>query len=110
MNKNQTEDGLREDAEKIKKDLGATLKDGVSFVSEGFEKFKKEAKETMGNTVAAVKEDVEHGLDQYNTGAQKASEKLPGDFSDFVDRYPWVALTAAFVVGYRLGRLLKIKR
>lgn len=110
MNKNQTEDGLREDAEKIKKDLGDTLKDGVSFISDGFEKLKNEAKEKMGNTVTAVKEDVEHGLDQYNAGAQKASEKVPGGFSGFVDRYPWVALTAAVLVGYRLGRLLKIKR
>lgn len=110
MNNNQSEDKIRQDAKKIKKDFGAVVEDGVSFLSEGFEKLKGEAKETVGSTVTAVKEDVEHGLKQYNETAQKAAEKVPGGFSDFVARYPWVALTAALVVGYRLGRFLKSSR
>jgi ElaB/YqjD/DUF883 family membrane-anchored ribosome-binding protein len=110
MNNNRSEDKVRQDAEKIKKDFGAMVGDGVSLISEGFEKLKGEAKETVGSTVTNVKEDVEHGLKQYNATAQKAAEKVPGGFSDFVARYPWVAMTAAIVIGYRVGRFLKSSR
>jgi hypothetical protein len=60
--------------------------------------------------MTAVKEDVEHGLKQYNKTAQETADKVPGGFSNFVARYPWVALTAAIIFGYRVGRFFKISR
>ena len=110
MNGKQLENQVQQDAEKIKKDLGTMVGNGVSYLSEGFEKLKGEAKETVDNTVATVKEDVGHGLKKYNENAQRAADSVPGGFSDMVAKYPWVALTVALVVGYRLGRFFKLNR
>lgn len=110
MNDRQTENKVQQDAEKIKKDFGAMVGDGVSYLSEGFEKLKGEAKETVDSTMASVKEDISLGLKKYNENAQRAAEKVPGGFSDTISRYPWVGLTVALVVGYQLGRFFKLNR
>ena len=107
MKNEQAENKVQQDADKIKKDFGAVVGDGVSFLSEGFETLKDKAKETADNTMATLKEDVDRGLKQYNEKVQRAADKAPGNFSGMVARYPWVALTVALVVGYRLGRFFK---
>lgn len=108
MNDKKFENKVQQDAEKIKKDLGTMVGDGVSYLSEGFEKLKGEAKETVDSTMASVKEDIGIGLKKYNENAQRAADKVPGGFSNMISRYPWVALTVALVVGYRLGRFFKL--
>ena len=91
-------------------DLTTWVEDGVSQLGEGFEKLTDDAKKTVVSSAAAVKEDVGHGLSQYNAEAQKVANKVPGNFGKQVARYPWVAISMALVVGFLLGFLLKPSR
>jgi ElaB/YqjD/DUF883 family membrane-anchored ribosome-binding protein len=110
MNDRQLENKVRQDAGKAKKDLTALEEDGVSELSEGFEKLKGDARETVVGAVATVKKEVGHGLSQYNAKAQEVADKVPGGLGEKAARYPWVAITIAFAVGLLLGNFLKPNR
>jgi ElaB/YqjD/DUF883 family membrane-anchored ribosome-binding protein len=139
MNDKQLADKVRKDAEKVKKDVNTLVEDGsaqvsrfggrvsqatgqakeglttwvedgVSDLSEGFEKLTDEARESVVDAAATVKKDVGHGLRQYNAKIQKVAEKVPGDLDKKVAKYPWVAISIALVVGFILGSMLKPAR
>lgn len=95
---------------KAKEDLTARVEDGVSQLSEGFEKLTGDARETVVGVAATVKKDVGHGLSQYNAKAQEVADKVPGDFGKKAASYPWVAMSITLVVGFLLGMLLKPAR
>jgi ElaB/YqjD/DUF883 family membrane-anchored ribosome-binding protein len=101
------EDKVSQSTGKAKEDLTTWVEDGVSDLSEGFEKLTDEARESVVNAAATVKKDVGHGLSQYNAKVQKVADKVPGGFGKKAARYPWVAITIALVVGFLLGNLLK---
>jgi ElaB/YqjD/DUF883 family membrane-anchored ribosome-binding protein len=106
----QVENNVRQDAAKVNRDLITSVEDGISQLSEGFEKLTSEAKDTVINATAMVKKDVEHGLSQYNAKAQEMVDKVPGGFSEKAARYPWVTLSITLAVGFLLGNLLKPAR
>lgn len=64
----------------------------------------------MVSAAATVKQDVRHGLNDYNAKAQKVADKVPGGFSEMAAKYPWVAISIAVAVGFLLGSLLKPAR
>jgi len=103
-------DNLSQAPGKAKDDLTAWVEDGVSQLSEGFEKLTDDAKKSVADTAATVKKDVGRGLSQYNAKAQEAADKVPGDFGKKAAKYPWVAISIALVFGFLLGFLLKPAR
>lgn len=139
MNDQKLEKKIRQDAAKIKKDLDALVRDsatrfgrfeddvsqatgkakddlttwmgdGVSQLSEGFEKLTGNTRETLVDAAATLKKDVGHGLRHYNTKAQEVADRVPGSFGKQAARYPWVAITLSLAVGLLLGGLLKPTR
>ena len=104
------EDNVSQATGKAKEDLTTWVEDGVSQLSEGFEKLTGDARETVVGAAATVKEDVGHGLSQYNAKAQEVADKVPGGFGEKAARYPWVAISIALAVGFLLGSLLKPAR
>ena len=139
MNDQQLENKVRHDAAKIRKDISTLVEDGniqisrlnrmmseapgkakedltkwvengVSDLSEGFEKMTDEARESVVSAAATVKKDVGRGLSQYNAEVQKVADKVPGGIGKKAAKYPWVAISIALVVGLLLGYLLKPAR
>ena len=107
MNDQRSENKIRQDADKAKRDLIAIKEDGVAQLSEGFEKLKGDAKETVVGAVETVKEKVGYGLSQYNAKVQEIADKVPGGLNEKVRKYPWVAMSIALVFGFFLGSLCK---
>jgi uncharacterized protein YjbJ (UPF0337 family) len=139
MNNKQLENKVRQDATKLKKDLGALVEDSstritrigdnvyqvtgkakddlttwvddsVSQLSGGIEKLAGDARESVVDAATSVKKDVSHGLKKYNAKVQEVADRVPGDFSKKAARYPWVALSIALAIGFVLGGLLKPAR
>jgi len=104
------EDMVSQAAGQAKEDLTKWMVDGVSDLSEGFEKLADDARESVVSAAAMVKKDVGHGLSQYNAKLQKAADTVPGGFGKEAAKYPWVAISIALVVGFVLGSLLKPAR
>ena len=94
-------------ADKVKTDVTTWIEDGASQLSEGFEKVSGDVRDSAVEAAAVVKKEVGHGLSQYNASAQKAADKVPGDFSKMVAKYSWVAITLGVFAGFLLGILLK---
>ena len=139
MNDQQLEKKVRQDAGKVKKDLGILMKDSmarlgkfensvslangtaqkdlttwveelVSLLSKDFEKLTGDARKTVVSTAATMKKDIGHGLSQYNAKAQEVAEKVPDGFAKKASRYPWVAISIGLVVGVVVGVLFKPAR
>jgi ElaB/YqjD/DUF883 family membrane-anchored ribosome-binding protein len=106
----QAEDNVRQDVAKLNRDLITTVEDGISQLSEGFEKLTGDVKDTVINATAMMKKDVDHGLSQYNAKAQEMVDKVPGGFSEKAAKYPWVTLSITLAVGFLLGNILKPTR
>lgn len=104
------EDNLSQATGKAKEDLTTWVEDGVSQLSEGFEKLTGDARETVVGAAATAKKEVGHGLSQYNAKAQEVAEKVPGGFGKKAARYPWVAISIGLAVGFLLGILFKPTR
>lgn len=104
------EENINQATGKAKADLSMWVEDGVSQVSDSFEKLKGDARDTVMNTAYTVKKDVGQGLSQYNAKAQEVADKVPGGFSAMAAKYPWVSLSIAVFVGFLLGNLLKPTR
>ena len=101
------ENNIGQGAEKAKEDLTTWVEDGVSQVSEGFEKLTGEAKDAVTSAAVTAKKNVGHGLSHYNAKVQKFVDKVPGGFGKKASKYPWVTISIALVVGFLLGNLLK---
>jgi len=136
MNDRQLDRKIRQDAAKVKKDLGTLAEDSAARVSNveenisdatthaktrittwvddnasrmsrELEKLTGEARETIGGAAATLKKDIGHGLSQYNTKVQKMVDKAPGGLSEQAAKYPWVALSITVLAGFLLGMLIK---
>lgn len=92
---------------KAEHDLAAWVEESVSELSENFEKLAEDAKGSVVGAVATVKQDIGHGLSQYNAKAQQVADKVPGGFAKKAAIYPWVTLSIALLVGFILGNFLK---
>lgn len=101
------EDNVSQATGKAKEDLTTRMQDGVSQLSEGFEKLAGDARESVVGAAATVKKDVGHGLSQYNAKAQEVADKVPGGLGEKAARYPWVAISIALAVGFLLGSIRK---
>ncbi len=139
MNEHQLETKISQDGDKEKKDLSTLLEESgirygkyedtfslaagkakeeintwvganISQLSEGFEKLAGDAREAVVNAAVAVKNDVGHGLSEYNAKAQEVADKVPGGFGKKTASYPWVAISFALVVGFLLGIIVKPAR
>ena len=110
MNDKKEENKVSKDAAKVKKDVGTLVEDSGAQLSDGFEKMTDEAKESMVDAALTAKKDIGHSLIEYNAKVQKVAERVPGDFSQKVASYPWVAISVALVVGFVLGGLFKPSR
>ena len=95
---------------KVKENIATWVSEGVVNIGEGYGKLKGDVTETAVATVKTVKLKTAAALDQYNTKVQRIVEKLPGDLDTKVSRYPWVAITAALLIGLFLGGVLKPTR
>jgi ElaB/YqjD/DUF883 family membrane-anchored ribosome-binding protein len=91
-------------------DLATWMEENVSNLSQGIGKITDEAKGAVVDTAAAVKQEVGHGLSQYNTKVQKIADKVPGDFSQKVSKFPWVAISIALTAGFLAGSFLHPRR
>lgn len=110
MNDRQLEKKIQQDTADIRRDLNSLMENRVASVTKGFEKLKSDTKETLVDAADTVKKEVGHGLSQYNAKAQEYAKKVPGDWSDKVAQYPWVAITVGLGIGLILGGLLKPSR
>lgn len=136
MNDRQLDKKIRQDAAKVKKDLGTLadhgaarvsnveenisdatsraktristwVEDNASRMSSDLGKFSGDAKESVVKAAATVKKDIGHGLSQYNTKVQKMVDKAPNGLGQQAAKYPWVALSITVVAGFLLGMLIK---
>jgi ElaB/YqjD/DUF883 family membrane-anchored ribosome-binding protein len=110
MNDEQLAKKIQNDTADMRRDLDTLMKNNASKISQGYEKLKGEAIETLGDAADTVKKEVGHGLSQYNAKAQEYANKVPGDLVDKITKYPWVALTVGLGIGMFLGGLLKPSR
>ncbi|HMN59054.1 MAG TPA: hypothetical protein PJ988_01745 [Anaerolinea sp.] len=88
-------------------DLTTRLIQSVSLLSEGIEKLKGDAAETVMNASANVKKGVGQGLTQYNARANEVAGKVPGGLAKKAAMYPWVAMSITLIAGLVLGSFLK---
>ncbi len=139
MNDRQLDKKIRQDAAKVKRDLGTLAKDGASRVSNIEEnisdattnakagiatwvednaskmsrdlgKFTGDANESMVGAAATLKKDIGHGLSQYNKKVQEMVDKAPGGLREQAAKYPWVALSITVLAGFLLGILIRPTR
>jgi len=139
MNDRQLDRKIRQDAAKVKKDLGTLAEDSaarVSNVEENFSdatthaktristwvddnasrmsrelgKLTGDARESVVGAAATLKKDIGHGLSQYNTKVQEMVDKAPSGLSEQAAKYPWVALSITVLAGFLLGMLIRPAR
>jgi hypothetical protein len=101
------EDNVSQATVKAKEDLTTWVEDGTSQLKDGIAKVTGDAKESVVDAAVTVKKDVGRGLSQYNAKAQDIARKIPGSFAKKVAKYPWVALSATLIVGFLLGILFR---
>jgi ElaB/YqjD/DUF883 family membrane-anchored ribosome-binding protein len=104
------EDDVNQAAGKAKEDLTSWAEDGVTQFSEKFGKMSGNLKESIADTAATVKKDVNRGIKQYNQKAQEVADKIPGGFGESAAKYPWVVISLGLALGFFLGILLKPSR
>jgi ElaB/YqjD/DUF883 family membrane-anchored ribosome-binding protein len=104
------EDNVSQATGKVKEDLSSWVEGGVSQLSEGYEKLKGDARDSVVSAAATVKKDVGQGLNQYNMKAQEVADQVPGGFSEKAARYPWVTISFALALGFLLGNLFRPTR
>jgi ElaB/YqjD/DUF883 family membrane-anchored ribosome-binding protein len=110
MSDKKEDNKVSKDAAKVKKDVSTLVEDSSAQLSEGIEKMADDAKESVVDAALTAKKDVGQTLIEYNAKVQKVAEKVPGEFSQMVASYPWVAISVALVVGFVLGGLFKPSR
>lgn len=110
MSDKKLEKKIQNDVAVIRRDLDTLMKNNASKISQGYEKLKGEAKETLGDAVDTVKKEVGQGLSEYDAKVQEYANKVHGDLDDMVTNYPWVAITVGLGIGLILGGLLKPTR
>jgi ElaB/YqjD/DUF883 family membrane-anchored ribosome-binding protein len=101
------ENNLSQASDQVKGDLTSWVEDNVSQMNKELEKKADEARDTLIETASMVKNDVGHGLSQYNTEVQKVANKVSNGFGKKASRYPWVTVSIALVIGFLLGSLIK---
>ena len=106
----QFEENVSQSASKAKENLTIMVEDGVLRVSKGFGKLTGDAKESLIGAAATVKKEVENGMSQYNDRVQEVADKIPGSFSNWVKRYPWIAISITLAAGFLVGSFLKPAR
>lgn len=94
----------------IKKDLVTLGEDGITKLSRKFQEMAYDIKEMVTDKVMSLNKNIGHGLSQYNAKVQKVADKVPGNFSKKVVRYPWVSMSIILAGGIFLGILLKPAR
>ena len=92
---------------KAKEEVFHWVDSRVSKMSEGFEKMKSGARETVNEKMSVAKEGVGHGLSRFNSKAQQAAEKIPGGIGKKAASYPWVSISLALGFGLLLSGVFK---
>ena len=90
--------------------LTSRMRNGVTQLSEGIDKLKGDAAETVVNASTTVSKGVGQGLSQYNARASEVVSKIPGGIAKKAAMYPWVAISFALLAGFMLGSFLKPTR
>jgi ElaB/YqjD/DUF883 family membrane-anchored ribosome-binding protein len=101
------EENMNQAVVKAKDDLSNWVDDGVTQLSQGYEKMSGDARDAVGIAAATMKKDVEQGLEQYEAKAHELAGKVPGGFGEMASQHPWISISMALVVGFLLGRLLR---
>ena len=96
---------FEENVSQARVEIANWVDDGVSKLNNEIDRLTDDAKVVVADVTAGVKKDVSEGLNQYNLQAQTVADRVPGHFSRNVDRYPWVAISVAMVIGYLVGRI-----
>lgn len=110
MNDQQSENRVRRDATRVKKDIGTLVEDSVSHVDQGIQEMTSDTKESVVNAAARVTKDVGHGIKRFNTKAQEMANQYLGNVGKKATKYPWVSISIVLVVGFLLGSLIKPAR
>jgi deoxyxylulose-5-phosphate synthase len=104
------EEDVDQITKKVKENFDTWVSDGAVNISEGYGKLKDDMTETAIAAAKTVKLKTAIALDRYNTKVQRIVDKIPGELSAKVSRYPWVAMSFALLAGLFLGGLLKPTR
>ena len=110
MNEKQFQSKMEKDGTNVKKAVDNMVDDGVSQLKSEYDEFRGLVKDNVNSAASSIKKDVNHGMEQYNSKAQKVLDKLPFDLNHSVSKYPWVVITFGMVFGLILGFLLKPSR
>ena len=110
MNDKAFENKVNRDVDRAKNDLATLGDDGVAGLSRKVEQLADDAKNMVAGQVKTFNKEVGQGLSQYNAKVQNIADRVPGDFSKKVARYPWVTITMSLAFGLLLGVLLKPSR
>jgi hypothetical protein len=104
------EENINQATNKAGKDMSTWAEDGVSQLSDGFDKLTKDTRATITDTSRMVRKDVGHKMREYNTNAQNLANRLPFSFGKNAARYPWVVVSIGLIIGLILGNILKPTR
>jgi len=139
VNDRQLDKKIQQDAAKVKKDLrtlaedsanrvgnleeniseatthaeagiATWVEDNASKMSRELGKLTRDARKSMVSAATTLKEDIGHGLSQYNTKVREMVDKAPGGLSEQAAKYPWVALSITVLAGFLLGMLIRPAR
>jgi ElaB/YqjD/DUF883 family membrane-anchored ribosome-binding protein len=102
MNDRQFEKKMRQDANKVIKDVHTLLEDGAAQLGRFEERMSQGGKQ--------AKEDLVNWAEESASQMGDGFEKVTGSMAQKVTDHPWVAISVGLAFGFVLGSLLKPAR
>lgn len=88
---------------KAKKDLTNRLESSVSQLSKGFDSATGNATKALSGTSTKFKKNMGNWLDHFNAKAQKVAVEVPKELGKKASRFPWIVITIGLAVGFLIG-------
>lgn len=97
-------------AEKVQDTLEDKREAVVDQAQKSYDQMKTKASEAADNfsrKTDAAKQEMKNRMIDYDRKLEEVADRLPGDVTQTVTRYPWVTLVAVTLLGFVAGMWLK---
>jgi ElaB/YqjD/DUF883 family membrane-anchored ribosome-binding protein len=98
---------LEQSTVKVKNQISTWTEDGTTQLSDTFNELKGDTLDKLFVVTKSFEQDIDQGLNKYNSKVQQLADQVPGGFSRKTARYPWVTISVFLASGLLLGLLLK---